>query len=193
MTIWVLGGELRQETIALAPVPEGDALLRRVAFTDQERWRDSRHTRMRGLGALGDTDDQRGYPYLPLPEWLMDCCTVCAEIRRPARELPDSAITDPRDFMQLHRAAELQALTFRATQIPDLLRLVVEPSIQTLVEEIDVKVSRIGGRLASEPKSSLSRLMCHAAILDRGWRGARRGRAASVQRGARGAVLGASE
>ena len=94
---WLIGGELHQEAIPLARVAEGEVALRRVATADQERWRRSRRVRMQGRGALGDADGERGYPYVPLPEWLLDCCTVAAEVRNPAVCVADDAVPLPQD------------------------------------------------------------------------------------------------
>lgn len=138
---WMLGGELPQDVIVLDPPPEGSATLRRVAFADQERWRDRRHIRRRGRGAMGDP--KAHFPWIPIPEFLLDCCTVGAELYAEQR-LPDDAITNPHDYLEVHHAARLDALTFRAAQVADVLRLVVEPNLQSLVQEVDVTVSRLG-------------------------------------------------
>ncbi len=92
---WILGGELPAERLELTPLDGAAVTVRRVSADDQARWRDKRRLRMMGFGALGDEGDnhERSYVYVPIPEWLLDCCTACVEVSRSA-DLPDGLFDD---------------------------------------------------------------------------------------------------
>src|SRR5690348_9851609 len=83
---WMLGGQVPSERLSLEPVNGATVSLRRVSADDQERWREKRRKRTMGHGALGDQGDAkaRSYPYVAVPEWVLDCCTVCVEVSRSA-------------------------------------------------------------------------------------------------------------
>jgi hypothetical protein len=109
----MLGGELPDGDIELGSLPEGKVSIRRVSNEDQDRWRESRHTLMRGYGALGDTKEPRAYPFVPIPEWLLDCCTVATEVRTEPSDLPGEVEFDARDLHAVLWMAGMAGLDFR--------------------------------------------------------------------------------
>ena len=119
---WLLGAEIPEDVIHLGSGPEGEADVRCVSLSDQQRWRDSRTHRIRGYGALGDQPDTH-YPFVPVPEWMLDCCSAACEVHGRSIELPASAIADHTDNMEIQRAAEVEALTHRLTSAVNLLRV----------------------------------------------------------------------
>lgn len=136
---WMLGGALPVERLDLAPVNGATVSLRAVSAEDQARWREKRRSRMTGYGALGDEGDvlARSYPFMPTPEWLLDCCTVCLEVSRSA-ELPAMPPDD-----EIHVAAVTAAgateLDLASTSGVDLLRLLpLSTPIQVPVTELVV-------------------------------------------------------
>lgn len=135
----MLGGGLPAERLELAPVDGASVTLRTVTAEDQARWRDKRKSRMTGYGALGDKGDlrERSYVYLPIPEWLLDCCTACVEVSRSV----DLTVMPPDDELTeaAFRATGANALDFACTAAVDLLRLLPVPtSIQVPVTELVV-------------------------------------------------------
>lgn len=97
---------------------------------------------MMGYGALGDEGDarDRSYVYLPIPEWLLDCCTACVEVSRSVELAvmpPDDELTEA-----AFRATAANTLDFASTAAVDLLRLIPGPtSIQVPVTELIVVVT----------------------------------------------------
>lgn len=83
-----------------------------------------------GYGALGDEGDarQRSYVHLPIPEWVMDCCTTCVEVSRSA-DLPADVLDDDL-FTAGFVATDAAQLDTAATAAADLLRLIVPSSVQ---------------------------------------------------------------
>ena len=97
---------------------------------------------MAGYGALGDEGNlrERSYVYLPIPEWLLDCCTACVEVSRLV-ELrvmpPDDELTEA-----AFEATGANALDSASTAGVDLIRLLSMPtSIQVPVTELVVVVT----------------------------------------------------
>src|SRR5690349_24630482 len=80
----MLGGALASDRINLAPVDGATVTVRPVSPEDQARWHGKRKSRKTGWGALGDEGEAgaRGYPYIAVPELVLDCCTICAEVSR---------------------------------------------------------------------------------------------------------------
>jgi len=102
--------------------------LRRVSAEDQSRWREKRRVRMMGFGALGDDGDdrERSYVYLPIPEWVLDCCTVCVEVGRSASLA--TGLADDQLFSAGFAATESNQLDLGSTAVVDLLRLIGGPT-----------------------------------------------------------------
>ncbi len=138
----MLGGGFPAERLELAPVDGASVTLRTVTAEDQARWREKRKSRMAGYGALGDEGDlrERSYVYLPIPEWLLDCCTACIEVSRSVEltVMPsDDELTEA-----AFRATGANALDSASTAGVDLLRLLPVPtSIQVPVTELVVVVT----------------------------------------------------
>lgn len=112
--------------------------VRRVSADDQARWRDQRKARMMGYGALGDQGNllERSYTYIPIPEWLLDCCTACVEVSRSA-DLPPDVLGDHELFKAGFAATDASQLDSASTAAVDLLRLVVAPiPLQVPVTEL---------------------------------------------------------
>lgn len=122
---WILGGSLPAERLELALLDGASVTLRRVSAEDQARWRDKRRHRMMGFGALGDDGDDRArsYVYLPIPEWVLDCCTVCVEVSRSAALA--TGLADDQLFSAGFAATESSQLDLGSTAVVDLLRLIV--------------------------------------------------------------------
>jgi len=131
----MLGAELPDGDVQLGSLPEGEASVRRVSQEDQDRWRDQRHKLMRGYGALGDTDEKRAYPFLPIPEWLLDCCTAATEVRAERIDMAGEVTFEPHEVSTTLWFAGLHDIGFRATQAADVMRLLVEPNLQVVCEE----------------------------------------------------------
>lgn len=138
---WMLGGSLPADRMELAPLDGATVTLRRVSEQDQDRWRDGRRVRMRGLGALGDDGDPqaRSYAYVPIPEWILDCCTTCVEISRSA-PLP-SGLTDDQLFRAGFAATNAGQLDLGTDALVDLLRLVVPATVQVPVTELILRAT----------------------------------------------------
>lgn len=132
----MLGGTLANDPVALAPVNGARVVIRSVSTEDQVRWREDRHVHKMGHGALGDVGNElaRSYPYVPIPEWLLDCCTACAEISLSAEftstQLDESFSVGA--FESVH-ADELDIASIAAV---DVLRLAIaNASIQCPLTE----------------------------------------------------------
>lgn len=138
---WMLGGNLPVERMELAPLDGATVTLRRVSDHDQDRWRDERRMRMRGLGALGDDGDlqARSYVYVPIPEWILDCCTTCFEISRSA-PLP-SGLPDDQLVRAGFAATNTAQLDLGTDALVDLLRLVVPATVQVPVTELILRAT----------------------------------------------------
>ena len=111
---WMLGGQLPSERLDLGSVNGASVTLRRVSADDQDRWREKRSKRMMGHGALGDEGNasDRRYPYLAVPEWVLDCCTVCVEVSRAVvNTSPPSSGSLDQIAYELAGADELHSLS----------------------------------------------------------------------------------
>ena len=154
---WMIGGQLAFERLDLAAVNGASVTLRRVSATDQDRWREKRRTRMMGYGALGDegSPKDRSYPYLAVPEWVLDCCTVCVDVSRSAADV--SSHTSGSLGQIAHEAAGSDELLALSTALADLLRIVAptEP-VQVPLHELLVVGAEGGGGFTASEKHSIS-------------------------------------
>jgi hypothetical protein len=133
----MLGGGLPAERLELPSLDGASVTVRRVSADDQARWRDKRTVRMMGFGALGDEGDhrERSCVYLPIPEWVVECCTACVEVSRSAR-LPDG-LADDQHFSSGFAATNANQLDVGSTAVVDLLRLVLgATNLQVPVTEL---------------------------------------------------------
>ena len=141
---WILGGVLAVDRLELAPLNGACVVLRRASPDDQARWRAKRSVRMMGHGALGDKGDihERSYVYLPIPEWVVDCCTACVEVSRVA-DLPPG-LADDQLLEAGFAATGANELDLASTTVVDLLRVVLDPSnLQVPVTEL-LLTARVG-------------------------------------------------
>jgi hypothetical protein len=189
----MLGGELPNADLHIGSLSEGEVSLRRVNEQDQDRWRSSRHKLMRGYGALGDTDYKRAYPFLPIPEWLLDCCTVTTEIRAQRIDMPGELTLEPHEAQIALGFAGLDGMYFRATEVADVVRLLIEPHLQVVCEELLVTVESGSDALSTHTWTAPGFRQRHrqlrwsleksaAALLVEAWKSAAYGPNASVVR-----------
>ena len=119
---WMLGGALASDRVDLAPVDGAAVAVRPVSADDQERWRAKRQRRKMGWGALGDEGDAhaRSYPYIAVPEWILDSCTACVEVGRSADFAPPGTLDlGP----PAHEATKAGQLRFLSEAVADVIRL----------------------------------------------------------------------
>jgi hypothetical protein len=131
----MVGGDLPDGDLSLGQLPEGEVWVRRVATEDQQRWSEQRRPTMRGYGALGDTDGARAYGFLPIREWLLDCCTVATEVRAERIDIEGDVQFEPHETGVALWFAGLHDIGFQATIAADVIRLLVEPHLQVACEE----------------------------------------------------------
>ena len=141
---WMLGASLPTELIQLPELDGASVTLRSVSVDDQERWREKRKSQMMGYGALGDKGDvlARSYTYVPIPEWLLDSCTACVEVRRSA-DLPTHIGSDGELYKAAFAVTDANQIDFASTAAVDLVRLLLTSSqVQVPVTELIIVATR---------------------------------------------------